>query len=51
MNLPVAAMLLQDFKNKFLNYMRFRHPGIKYRWSSDYSAFNRFGMLVGTELN
>ena len=26
-----SSMLLQDFKNKFLNYMRFRHPGAKYR--------------------
>jgi hypothetical protein len=41
MKLPGAAMLLQDFKNKFLNYMRFRHPGVKYRWTSDYSAFDR----------
>lgn len=46
MKLPGAAMLLQDFKNKFLNYMRFRHPGIKYRWTSDYSAFNRLGYRV-----
>ena len=46
MRLPGAAMLLQDFKNKFLNYMRFRHPGIKYRWTSDYSAFNRLGYRV-----
>jgi hypothetical protein len=46
MNQPGAVMLLQDFKNKFLNYMRFRHPGIKYRWTSDYSAFNRLGYRV-----
>lgn len=46
MNQPGAVMLLQDFKNKFLNYMRFRHPSIKYRWTSDYSAFNRLGYRV-----
>ena len=26
--------------------MRFRHPGIKYRWTSDYSALNRLGYRV-----
>lgn len=41
-----ATMLLQDFKNKFMNYMRFRHPGVKYRWTSDYSSFNRLGYRV-----
>ena len=41
-----ASMLLQDFKNKFLNYMRFRHPGVKYKWTSDYSSFNRLGYRV-----
>lgn len=41
-----AVMLLQDFKNKFINYMRFRHPGVKYRWTSDYSSFGRLGYRV-----
>ena len=41
-----AVMLLQYFKNKFMNYMRFRHPGVKYRWTSDYSSFNRLGYKV-----
>jgi hypothetical protein len=41
-----AVMLLQYFKNKFINYMRFRHPGVKYRWTSDYSSFNRLGYKV-----
>lgn len=41
-----SAMLLQDFKNKFMNYMRFRHPGVKYRWSSDYSSFIKLGYDV-----
>ncbi len=33
MECPGAVTLLQDFKNKFMNYMRFRHPGVKYRCS------------------
>jgi REP element-mobilizing transposase RayT len=41
-----AMMLLQDFKNKFMNYMRFRHPGVKYRWTSDYSSFHKLGYRV-----
>lgn len=41
-----STMLLQDFKNKFMNYMRFRHPSVKYRWTSDYSVFNRLGYNV-----
>lgn len=41
-----VAMLLQDFKNKFMNYMRFRHPLVKYRWTSDYSSFSRLGYRV-----
>ena len=46
MNQPGAFMLLQDFKNKFTNYMRFRHPGIKHKWTSDYSALKRLGYDV-----
>ena len=41
-----ACMLLQDFKHKFMNYMRFRHPGIKYKWTSDYSSFHKLGYSV-----
>lgn len=41
-----AAMLLQDFKNKFMNYMRFKHPNVKYRWTSDYNSFNRLGYSI-----
>ena len=44
-----AAMLLQDFKNKFMNYMRFRHPLVKYRWTSDYSSFSRLGYRVACQ--
>jgi hypothetical protein len=41
-----ASMLMQEFKNKFMNYMRFKHPGVKYKWTSDYSSFNRLGYRV-----
>ena len=43
MKKPGTFMLLQDFKHKFINYMRFRHPGVKYKWTSDYNAFKRLG--------
>ena len=41
-----SSMLLQDFKKRFMNYMRFRHPGTKYQWNSDYSSFNKLGYNV-----
>ena len=41
-----ASMLLQDFKNKFMNYMRFRHPRVKHKWTFDYSSLNRLGYKV-----
>lgn len=41
-----STMLLQEFKNRFMNYMRFRHPGEKYRWNSDYSSFHKLGYDV-----
>lgn len=44
-----STMLLQDFKNMFANYMRFRHLGAKYKWSSDYSSFNKLGYDVTYE--
>ncbi len=34
------------FKRMFLNYMRFRHPGIKYKWNSDYSSFHKLGYRI-----
>lgn len=43
---PGSTMLLQTFKNMFLNYMRFRHPGAKYKWTSDYSSFHKLGYDV-----
>ena len=41
-----CTMLLQEFKNRFMNYMRFRHPSEKYRWTSDYSSFHKLGYDV-----
>ena len=41
-----SSMLLQKFKNKFMNYMRFKHPGTKYNWNSDYSSFHKLGYNV-----
>ena len=41
-----STMLLQEFKNRFMNYMRFRHPSEKYRWNSDYSSFHKLGYDV-----
>ena len=41
-----AYMLLSDFKNRFMNYMRFKHPGVKHKWTSDYSSFNKLGYKV-----
>ena len=38
-----ATLPLQDFKRMFMNYMRYRHPGIRYRWTSDYSVLTRLG--------
>lgn len=39
-------MLLQYSKNMFINYMRFRHPGTKYKWTLDYSSFHKLGYDV-----
>lgn len=39
-------MMLEDFKKKFLNYMRFRHPNVKYKWNQDLSAFKRLGYEI-----
>lgn len=46
MRVPGREMLLEDFKKKFANYMRFRHPHVKHRWKQDYSAFKRLGYDV-----
>ena len=37
---------MEEFKKKFYDYMRFRHPQVKHRWSKDYSAFKRLGYMV-----
>lgn len=39
-------MWMEEFKKKFSDYMRFRHPQVKHRWSKDYSAFKRLGYVV-----
>ena len=41
-----SSMLLEDFKKKFFNWMRFKHPNVKYRWTQDYSAFKRKGFDI-----
>ena len=40
------CMMLEDFKKKFMNYMRFRHPNVKYKWDQDLSAFKRLGYEI-----
>jgi hypothetical protein len=40
------CMMLEDFKKKFFNYMRFRHPHVRYRWNNDFSAFKRLGYEI-----
>jgi hypothetical protein len=40
------CMMLEDFKKKFLNYMRFRHPHVRYKWDHDFSAFKRLGYEI-----
>ena len=41
-----CSLWMEEFKKKFLDYMRFRHPQIKHKWSKDYSAFKRLGYVV-----
>jgi hypothetical protein len=43
MYMPGREMLLEEFKKNFANYMRFRHPSVKYKWRQDCSAFKRLG--------
>ena len=40
------TLLLEKFKQKFMNYMRFRHPHVKYKWDQDLSAFKRLGYEI-----
>ena len=35
------CMMLEDFKRKFFNYMRFKHRNVKYNWAQDLSAFKQ----------
>jgi hypothetical protein len=41
-----SCMMLEDFKKKFLNYMKFRHPHVRYKWDQDFSAFKRLGYEI-----
>lgn len=41
-----SMMLMEDFKNKFFNWLRFKHQNVKYKWTNDYSAFRRLGFDV-----
>ena len=45
-NIENECMMLEDFKKKFMNYMRFRHPHVKYKWDQDLSAFKRLGYEI-----
>jgi Family of unknown function (DUF5906) len=40
------CMMLEEFKRKFMNYMRFRHPNVRYKWDHDLSAFKRLGYEI-----
>ena len=33
-------------EEKFYDYMRFRHPLVKHRWTKDYSTFKRLNYVV-----
>ena len=45
------CMLLEEFKKKFRNYLRFRHPHVRYKWDQDLSAFKRLGYeIVSTKV-
>ena len=41
-----AFMFLQDFKKKFYNYMYLEYPNVEYRWTSDYSTFEKLGYKI-----
>lgn len=43
---PGHTLWMEEFKKKFYDYMRFRHPLVKHRWSKDYSTFKRLGYVV-----
>ncbi len=43
---PNNSLWMEEFKKKFYDYMRFRHPLVKHRWSKDYSTFKRLGYVV-----
>jgi hypothetical protein len=43
---PGHTLWMEEFKKKFYDYMRFRHPLVKHRWGKDYSTFKRLGYVV-----
>ena len=43
---PGHLLWMEEFKKKFYDYLRFRHPLVKHRWTKDYSAFKRLGYVI-----
>ena len=43
---PGCVLWMEEFKKKFYDYLRFKHPQVTYRWRKDYSAFKRLGYEV-----
>ncbi len=43
---PESSMLMEEFKIKFFNWLRFKHQNVRYKWNNDYSAFARKGFTV-----
>ena len=40
------TLWMEEFKKKFYDYLRFRHPLVKHRWTKDYSTFKRLGYVI-----
>ena len=43
---PDSIMFIEDFRKKFFNWLRLKYHNAKYTWTSDYSAFKRWGFEV-----
>ena len=41
-----SSMLMEHFKVKFFNWLKFKHQNVKYKWTCDYSAFKRKGFEI-----
>ena len=41
-----SSMLMEHFKMKFFNWLKFKHQNLKYKWTCDYSAFKRKGFDI-----